>query len=176
MKKYETISSDLKFRNPYWEYKVDRYVLPGGNIGEYHYVNSRGAGIIIPRLSDNTFVMVRQYRYLNNKVSIEFPGGGVPEGLSAIENAKKELIEEAGLEAGHIKAIGEYNPYNGVTNEICTVFLAEDLQKTEANPDETEEFEILTLSGKEINNKIINKEIWDGMSIAAWAFFHFSRI
>ena len=176
MEKYETISSELIFSNPYWNYRKDIYVLPDSNKGEYFFVDSRGASIIIPLLDNNTFVMVRQYRYLNKKFSIEFPGGGVSKDKNIFKNAVDELKEEAGYLAGRIELLGGFNPYNGVTNEMCSVFLARDLQKTDCNPDASEEFELVFLKEKEIFNKIEKNEIWDGMTLASWSLFHFSKL
>ncbi|MFH1049890.1 MAG: NUDIX hydrolase [bacterium] len=176
VKKYETVSSEVIFRNPYWNYRFDEYILPNSKKGEYHFVDSRGACIVIPILGNNTFVMVRQYRYLNHRFSIEFPGGGLAKEKRIEDNASDELHEEAGYLAKKIELIGKFNPYNGVTNEICSVFVASDLLKSETCPDETEEFEILTLKEEEIIKKISSNEIWDGMTLASWSLFNFSEI
>ncbi len=183
LKTLEQISTESKFVNPFWEYKVDKYKMPTGRISEYHYVNSRGAAIIIPITDNNKFLMINQFRYLNRRTSLEFPGGGIKDKMSPLENAKKELLEETGYTASSIRLIGEYNPYNGVTNEICHVFVAEGLKIAKTietddstmlgmtTHDESEEFEILELKIQEINNKIIKADIWDGMTLAAWAIY-----
>ncbi|HUI64582.1 MAG TPA: NUDIX hydrolase, partial [Bacteroidota bacterium] len=64
---------------------------------------------------------------------------------------------------------GEFNPYNGVTDEICQVFIARNLVFVGADPDVTEEFEILQLAPSDLEQRIASGEIWDGMTIAAWA-------
>ena len=174
LKSLETISSVVKYSNPYWEYKFDEYKLPNGNIGEYHYVNSFGSTIVIPRNDNGNYILTRQYRYLNKKYSIEFPGGGLKRGVDPIENALNELKEETGYIAKEIFLIGDYNPFNGVTNEICKVYLATDLLKGSAKPDISEEFEILEINYKEIINKISKGEIWDGMTLSAWVLYYYS--
>ena len=171
LKELKTIETLVRYTNPYWEYRNDKYSLPSGGIGDYHYVNSRGATMIIPRLNSDLFVMTNQYRYLNKKTSIEFPGGGLAEGLSYSANALSELKEETGYLTADFVLIGEFNPYNGVTNEICQIFLADNLVKCSAQPDDTEEFEILELSKNDIINKINKGEIWDGMTLAAWSIY-----
>ncbi len=173
--KFKTLSSEVIFNNPYWDYRMNKYVMPNGESGDYYYVDSRGACMVIPLLEKNTFVLVRQYRYLNNRYSIEFPGGGLSKNKGIEENALDELKEEAGYLAKKIEQIGEFNPYNGVTNEICNVFVAYGLTKTNNCPEDSEEFEILTLSEKEILSKIENNEIWDGMTLASWSLYNFSK-
>ncbi|MDC1067885.1 NUDIX hydrolase [Candidatus Kapabacteria bacterium] len=171
MKKFEKISSKVKFKNPWWEYWEDSYNLPNGNIGEYHYVNTHGSTFIIPINSDGKIIMVEQFRYLNSKLSLEFPGGGLPKGMDPKENALKELKEETGFTCNKINQLGVFNPYNGVTNEICYVFVAEQLQIGEQNLEESEELEIKLYSEQEINKMIASNHIWDGMTMAAWSLF-----
>ena len=77
LNKYSQISSKTLIKNPYWDYKFDEYVLPSGNTGNYYYVETPGAVMVIPRSNDGKLVLVKQFRYLNSKVSIEFPGGGI---------------------------------------------------------------------------------------------------
>lgn len=168
LKKWKKISEEILFKNPWWIYKKDEIELPNGKKGEYHYVYTNGASMIIPALDDGKFLMVKQYRYLNNKESLEFPCGGVKDGQTYEDTAKHELCEEAGFSAGKMQFIGEFNPYNGVTNEICRVYIASQLKPVDSIPDETEEFEKFNLSLEEIDKKIANNEIWDGMTITAW--------
>jgi ADP-ribose pyrophosphatase len=175
LKKLEKISSKVEFKNPYWKYSIDQYFQPDGKIGTYHYVDSFGSTMIIPELKQNLYLLVRQYRYLNQKISIEFPGGGLREGLDFLQNAKNELLEETGYEAKQIIEIAGFNPFNGVTNEISKVFLMKELQFLGNSPDDSEEFELLQLSKTDIHSLIKKGEIWDGMTLAAWSLFTHSE-
>jgi 8-oxo-dGTP pyrophosphatase MutT (NUDIX family) len=167
----EQISSEIRFRNPFWDYRYDKYHLPNGETGEYHYVDSRGSVMIVPKLDDDSFILLKQFRYLNQRESIEFPGGGIKSGKSAEDAAFAELQEESGFKAGKLLQLGAHNPCNGVTNEICTVFLADELEKKETGHDASEEFEMITMTRAEVNQAIRSGEIWDGMTIVAWALY-----
>jgi 8-oxo-dGTP pyrophosphatase MutT (NUDIX family) len=171
LSKLERISSEIHFRNPYWVYRYDNYTMPDGNIGEYHFVETNGSTMIIPQKNHNTFVFIRQYRYLNQRESIEFPGGGIKLKNSPIENAMEELVEETGYKAMKMEEIGMFNPFNGVTNEICHVFLTDELRKEHASPDQSEEFELLELEKEIIFKYIQSGEIWDGMTLASWMLY-----
>lgn len=174
LKELKNIDSKVLISNPYWDYCIDKYRLPDDTISEYHYVDSRGSTFIIPLFDRNHFIMTKQYRYLNKRFSIEFPGGGTKKNLNPIENAICELREETGFSAKEMVKLGEFNPFNGVTNEICTVFLAKNLELVGAQPDQSEQFEIISMSIEQIQNKIIVGEIWDGMTLAAWTLFFLS--
>lgn len=166
---WKRIARSVVSRNDWWTYLRDDYVLPSGKKGEYHFVHTNGASMIIPVTDDGKLLMVNQYRYLCAKESIEFPCGGVKDGSSYDETARHELREETGYTAVALREVGEFNPYNGVTDEICKVFVARNLQYVGGTPDETEEFEYLRLTPAELGAQIGSGKIWDGMTIAAWA-------
>ena len=168
---FKTLSHYTKYSNNWWDYIVENYIMPNGQIGEYHYVHTNGSTFVIPHLHSDTFIMVNQYRYLNKKNSTEFPGGGLKKGITFEQNAIEELQEESGYASKKIEYIGEFNPYNGVTDEICKVYYATDLSKSFAKPDESEKIDCIEIKFNEINDKIYKGEIWDGMTLAAWSIF-----
>jgi ADP-ribose pyrophosphatase len=165
---WKTISRSIQFKNPWWSYGRDAVMLPSGKEGEYHYVHSLGSACVIPVADDGTVLLVNQFRYLGGRESIEFPCGAVKEGATHDQTAWHELAEETGFSAISLACVGEFNPYNGVTDEMCRVYLARDLRSVNATPDDTEQFELLRLTPEQITEKISSGEIWDGMSIAAW--------
>jgi ADP-ribose pyrophosphatase len=165
---WKTLKRTIRFKNPWWSYGQDAVLLPNGKEGEYHYVHSLGSACVIPVMEDGSILLVNQYRYLGNKESLEFPCGAVKEGSSHDQTAWHELAEETGYSAITLLLVGAFNPYNGVTDEICQVYLARDLRHIGATPDETEQFELARLSIQEVDTRIREGIIWDGMSIAAW--------
>ncbi len=169
LKPWRKISESIVFRNPYWTYKRDSLELPSGKPGEYHYVHTNGSSMVVPVLKDGTLLLVNQYRYLLGRESAEFPCGSVKDGSTYEDTARKELAEETGFSAGSLIPVGEFNPYNGVTTEMCRVYVARDLLFIGGNPDDTEEFEFLQLAPAEVDAKIRAGVIWDGMTIAAWS-------
>jgi ADP-ribose pyrophosphatase len=168
LKKWKKLSETQLFKNSWWSYRKDTTELPTGSRGEYHYVHTNGASMIVPVLGDGRIVLVKQYRYLNDMESLELPCGGVKEGRTYEQTAKEELREEGGFIAQNWTLAGQFNPYNGVTDEICKVYVAKELTEVPSQPDETEEFERFFLTPGEIDLRIAGGAIWDGMTIAAW--------
>ena len=169
LKAWKKLRESTLAQNPWWTYRKDDFELPSGTTGEYHYVHTNGASLVVPVAADGRILLVNQYRYLCARESIEFPCGGVKEGSSYSETAWNELREETGYRSDRLFLAGEFNPYNGVTDEICQVFIARNLVFVGADPDVTEEFEILQLTPSDLEQRIASGEIWDGMTIAAWA-------
>ncbi|RPI16988.1 MAG: NUDIX hydrolase [Ignavibacteriae bacterium] len=167
--KKNTISSEKKFENNWWSYWIDNYIMPNGKKGEYHYVHTGGSTFIVPLIDEEHVLMLKQFRYLTDRVSLEFPGGGIKEGQDPKEIARKELIEEIKYDA-ELEYAGSFNPYIGVTTEFCHVFIARNLRESVEFPqDDSEEFEVVKLSLQEVEEKVISNEIFNGMSLAIWA-------
>ena len=166
---WKKIRQSFELKNPWWTYRKDDVLLPNGKNGEYHFVHVNGSSMVIPLMDDGRILMVNQYRYLASKESLEFPCGSVKDGSSYDEAAVLELSEEAGFSAEEIEYIAEFNPYNGVTDEICRVFIARRLTPVTVKADETEEFQRIPVTPAGIEQKVKTGEIWDGMTLAAWA-------
>lgn len=169
LKEWKTLSSRVLMRNPYWSYFIDEFEIEEGKRGEYHYVHTPGSTIVIPFINENTLLLVKQYRYLNKRMSIEFPCGGTKPELSPLENAIKELREETGYTAGVMIPVGTFSPFTGAADEMCSVFIGKDLRQSPLPQDFTEEFELLTVSIEQTRIMIHSNEIWDGLSLAAWS-------
>ena len=172
MKAFEKIGGEIIKANPYWEYWLDKYRLPNGNDEDYHYVKSNGSTMIIPVDKFGYLYLVEQFRYLNQKLSIEFPGGGIKKDFTPEQNAIAELKEEIGMTTNKLSLIGSFNPFNGVTNEICYVYLAEDIEFVGESPDDSESLRTIKCTKLQIIEKIINNNIWDGMTLAAWCLYY----
>ncbi len=167
--RWSRVSRLIQSSNPWWTYCLDTYELPSGKKGEYHLVHTNGSSMVIPLQEDGRVLLVNQYRYLVDRESLEFPCGSVKTGATYDQTAWQELAEETGYSAKTLLQVGEFNPYNGVTDEMCRVYIGRELQYVGDNPDETEEFELVALSPEEVDLKIRDGILWDGMTIAAWA-------
>lgn len=168
LKTWKQLSSKVLFSNKYWDYLLDEFQIEDGKKGEYHFVRTAGSTMIIPVTDSGKLLLVNQYRYLNQMESLEFPCGSISKNLSPGENAIKELREETGYTAKELIPAGFFSPFNGVTDEMCHVFIAKNLIRASLKSDDTEEFEIHELSFNRIDELISSNTIWDGMTLAAW--------
>lgn len=169
LKSWTKLRQAFELKNPWWTYRKDDVMLPSGKQGEYHFVHVKGSSMVIPILDDGSVILVNQYRYLANRESLEFPCGSVKDGSTYDDTARHELAEETGFRADELRCVAEFNPYNGVTDEMCHVYVARSLHPIKVDHDETEEFEQVKISRTELDKKITTGDIWDGMTLAAWA-------
>lgn len=169
MKIWKTLSTKMLFENPWWSAHVDEFEIPGVTKGTYTYAISNGSAVIIPIDADGKIVCVKQYRYLAERFSLEFPGGGIKKEQVPEEAAHAELAEEAGFHAERMIHVGTVAPILGFLKESEYVYVATDLQPAVAHKDDTEEFEIVRLTVDEIESAIQSGEIFNGWALGAWA-------
>lgn len=165
--KWRKLSQKTIFENKHWKYNLDEFEIENGHKGNYHYVHSPGSTMVVPFSSKKSLILVNQYRFLNQKESLEFPCGSIENGFTIEENAEKELREESGM-SGKLQRVGEFSPYTGVSDEICTVFMATNLVSSPLPKDLTEDFEIFEYSINDFELLIKENKIWDGLTLSAW--------
>lgn len=169
MDKWEKLSTEVINDNPWTSFLKDRFRLPNGKEGDYYYLHTDGCVLAIPVQDDGKIIMARQYRYLFDRESLEFPSGGVNKGGQTVDEAlEAELAEEAGVKAGHKELIHKFSSANGVYDEYVHAYLVWGLEKDIRESDETEEFELVYLTFDEVEELMTNGEIWDSFSLAAW--------
>lgn len=171
LKHWKTISTEIRSKNPWWEYRVDKFELPSGTIGEYNYVHSGGMVAVIPFFEGmEKFLLQKQYRYLFKKENLEFPAGWVPLGADPAVTARNELIEETGYD-GDLVLVGRFKPAYGMFDSEYHAFLATNLRPSSArHKEETEEFEKHFLTASQIDEKIFSGKIDESNMVAAWFF------
>lgn len=137
--------------------------------GTVHFKN-RAIGVL-PLADDGTTWLVGQHRYPLRRWSWEIPEGGGSLTGDALEDAKRELEEEAGLVASRWEKWFEMDLSNSVTDETATVFLARGLKEVPENRrrahDATELLELRRLPLAEACRMARNGEIRDAISVAA---------
>ncbi|MBI4599179.1 NUDIX hydrolase [Candidatus Uhrbacteria bacterium] len=166
---WKRLSTQVRFRNPWWEYRIDRFQLKSGKQGEYHYMHTLGGVTVIPVTDEGRILCVSQYRYLLDRDSLEFPGGGIKLGQAPEEAARGELSEETGFEARTLRLIGTFATDAGLLDETGYVFLGTCLIPKPAAADETEEFELVSLLPEEVDSRIASGGLFNGYALAAWA-------
>jgi|WetSurMetagenome_2_1015567.scaffolds.fasta_scaffold374957_2 ADP-ribose pyrophosphatase len=162
---WKTISSKIVHRNPWWQLKKDIYKTHTGKKGVYYVIDIKESVFVIP-IKGNKIIFEKQYRYPIKKWTIELPGGSVKPGSTARKTAVDELREELGYKA-RLERLGKFVPYNGISSEICSVFLATDLKFVGVDQEETEYINPIEIDIRKAYKMIEGNKIIDGMTIAA---------
>jgi len=156
------------YDNPWINVTEFDVINPSGGKGIYGKVHFKNKAIGILPLDEamNTW-LVGQYRFTLNAYSWEIPEGGGPAGTSALDAAKRELLEETGLAAGEWTKLMDFHLSNSVSDEYGEIFLARQLTQYEAAPEETEQLQIRKLPFNDAYAMVEDGKITDSMSVAA---------
>jgi ADP-ribose pyrophosphatase len=80
-------------------------------------------GVVLTNKSK--ILLVKQYRYLINNFSFEIPGGSVASGESLEGAAKRELLEESGINITSINHLIDYYPGLDNVDNKTSIFYGE---------------------------------------------------
>lgn len=127
----------------------------------------RGAVVIVPYYNGK-YILLRQYRHALREYQYGFPRGFGEEGISAKENAGKELWEELGVQAEKWKSFGKIVPDSGAMSSKADVFLAE-LNEAPQVIQEEEIVGHIALDWEQLGEWIRDGKITDGFTLAAYA-------
>lgn len=164
---WQTHSSEVLYENPWIRVREDEITNPAGNPGIYGVVSMKNKALgIIPVDADGNTWLVGQFRYTLNEYCWEIPMGGGPVELDILESAQRELREETGITAHRWTNIARLHTSNSVTDEEGFVFLAQDLEFGEHEPEETEDLRVWKLPLSEAVEMVMNNRITDAISAA----------
>jgi ADP-ribose pyrophosphatase len=122
---------------------------------------------MLPVTRERTVVLVRQYRYAAGEFLLEVPAGTIDPGEAPDETARRELVEETGYFPNRLEKVAEFFPSPGVLEELMHLYLATDLERREASPDDDESLEPVELSWDEALSLEIGKDVRDAKTIIA---------
>jgi len=146
----------------------DEVTRPDGEPGVYgvvHFANL-AAGVLVLDAADHV-LLVGQHRYALDEWSWEIPEGGVPAGETALEGARRELLEETGVEATDWRELARLHLSNSVSDEVAILFLATGLTHGIAAPEGTEALEVRWLPYEEVLAMTLDGRITDAMTVVA---------
>ena len=121
---------------------VDEVVLPNGHRESLELVHHPGGAAAVAIDAEERVCLLRQYRHAAGDWVWELPAGKLEPNEPPLETARRELIEEAGVRAGHWENLGLYLSSPGVFNEVLHLFLATGLEAAASAPEASEVFEV----------------------------------
>lgn len=165
---WKTLSQEVKYNNPWIKVVENKVINPSGGNGIYGVVHFKNVAVaIIPIDKKGNTYLVGQYRYTMNSYEWEVPMGGGLKEEATLTAAKRELLEETGIEAKNWTPILESQVSNSVSDEVSITYLATSLTYKNAQPEDTEDLKIRKLPIKKAIEMALNGEIKDLISIAS---------
>ena len=85
---------------------IRRVRLPNGFLACLEIVHHIGAALIVPIVSRDKLIMLRQYRPVIDSYLYELPAGTLNKGENPLACARREIIEETGFSAKKFSCLG----------------------------------------------------------------------
>lgn len=165
---WKTIQQDIVYENPWIKVSHREVLNPAGNEGIYGVVHFKNLAVgVVPLDESGNTWLVGQYRYTLDRYSWEIPEGGCPVDTDPLDSAKRELLEETGMQAASWEHILDFDLSNSVSDEIGKAYIARDLSFGEAQPEETEDLRVKKIPFSEALEMVYSGEITDSLSIMA---------
>lgn len=123
---WATRSSRTVYENRWIRVREDQVVLPDGHDGTYGVVEMQHASVFVVALDDDDRVLLVDVDRHTVGRSLEVVAGG-SDGDDPLDAARRELREEAGLEAAEWVEVGQMDALNGVCVAPEVVFVARGL-------------------------------------------------
>ena len=173
MKKWKTIKSKVAFKCKYFKVFDEDFIMPNGKKHKYYIVKEKDYVIVIAKEGDY-FYLIEQYRYTTKSKLLQVVAGAIEKGQTPLATAKRELKEEAGINAKKFKKLGWFYSEYGKSGQKAYVFLAEDLKFGKQEPDDLEkegEIKRKKLKISEVKKLIRSGKIKDHDTLAALCLF-----
>jgi len=146
-----------------------RAVLPGGRSVQVECVRHPGAVLIVPFLSPQRIILLRQYRPVIEDWLYELPAGTIEPGEKPVSCARREIIEETGFRASSLRRLGRIYPVPGYSTEIITMFVAERLTPVGMACEDDEVIEPLVFTRRAVRDLLQRGCLIDAKTICALA-------
>lgn len=172
-REWKTLGSKLMYQNPWIKVYENKVINPEGKEGIFGYLNKASGVFVIAMDKDNSIFIIEEFRYPIKKSVLQLPAG-VINNDNLLENAKRELKEETGIEAKSWVNLGDFYVAPGHETTRIYAFLATDLDisKIKISQEEDESIlQIIKISIKDLKKKIVENKIKCGITLAALNLF-----
>jgi 8-oxo-dGTP pyrophosphatase MutT (NUDIX family) len=137
----------------------DDVTRPDGSPGRYATVRMKPGVSVLPVDSDETVTLIRQFRYALGHERLECVCGGIEPQESPVETARRELREEAGIEANQMIPLGSVEMDGSIILNCNHLFVARELQRVPTAHEATELITVVHMPLTEAVRRVMDGEI-----------------
>lgn len=162
------MSNNIIFKGKLLSLSTKKVKLPNGYISNLEVIKHPGAVLIIPFLTKEKVILLRQFRVVLNIYMYELPAGTLKKNELPLDCAKREIIEETGYSAARLVELGHIYPVPGYSTEKIIIFKADKLGKQSGNTDQDEIIEPFIVTKQRVRNMFKSGKIIDAKTVCAF--------
>lgn len=169
---YAVVRSTERFRGRVLALRTDEVRMSDGSIASRDVIEHPGAVAVAALDDQDRIVLVRQYRHPVSAFLEELPAGLLDvDGEPALDAAKRELAEEAGLAAEVWRTLVDVHTTPGGSDEAVRVYLARGLRSAAADDsfvleDEELQLTVSYVALPEAVRQVLAGEITNSLAVA----------
>ncbi len=164
----DTLSTSYLYRGRIINVRQDRVKISGGQVAFREIVEHPGAVAMLVLDGKGGVVLVRQHRQPVGEILLEIPAGKLEPNEEPLQCARRELLEETGLEGKKWRELFSFYPSPGFCDEIIYLFQVEDLTAAVSpTTDPEERISVVKIPLAETPEMIKDGQIKDGKTIIA---------
>jgi len=169
---WETLATETDYTCPGFDVAVDDVRLPDGTEGEYHYVSEPPSVVVLPFTTDGDVVVIEEWRQAVGRVNYGLPAGGLEnEDADPAAAARRELAEETGYEAGHVRHLCSFYTTPGICTERMHVYLAAELRHVGQSLEAGEKIEVELVEMPRLLEMLRGGQVEDGKTLATILYY-----
>lgn len=131
---------------------------------------------VVAHTPEGQIVLVKQFRFGSNALSLEIPGGVIEAGEDPVAAGIRELAEETGYGGGKVTFLGSVNPNPAIQDNRCHFVLVEGAVPTSPlNWDDDEEIQVSTAPAEQVMAWARSGVITHSLTVAALMLFEGAR-
>jgi 8-oxo-dGTP pyrophosphatase MutT (NUDIX family) len=144
--RWRVASSSYAIETPFLRMRRDEVEVPTqpGRLTSFFVRESRGFSIVFALTPEHEVILVEQYRYGDDSITIELPAGTLDGDEDPLDCAKREMQEETGYTATRWEHVLDVAAEPVRSTSVMHVFVALDAVKT--SPTNLDPFEVLESS------------------------------
>lgn len=141
-------------------HRIELHDASGRDRGHAFTVRCNDWCNVVAVTPEDEIVLVWQYRFGSEALSLEIPGGVIDTGEAPEHAALRELREETGYEAARLEPLLVVEPNPAIQNNRCHTFLARGVRPTSATRfDSMEELETVLFPASRLEELIDSGQI-----------------
>ena len=153
-----------RYKNEYFQVLEDDVIRPDQTPGTFsRIILKRGVSVLAVDDEQNVY-LTSEYRYAIEHQSIEVVSGGIDGSEATLVCARRELREEAGIEAKDWTSLGIVDPLTSIVHAPAELFIAQGLTFVEPEHESTEIISIVKVKLSEAVRMVMDSEITHGPS------------
>ncbi|MDB4473649.1 NUDIX hydrolase [Opitutaceae bacterium] len=113
---------------------------------EFLVIDAPDWAVVAPVTTGGELVLVRQFRFGAQQLSLELPGGVIEHGEDPARAAVRELVEETGYRGGEAEVLGWVHPNPAIQSNRAHLIVVPDVQLADSTDWDADEELSLTLA------------------------------